>query len=262
MLGCSEENKIGVGRRTFELRQNKRHFTFPLLRILSTFLFAQSPFFHLRFHFPVRLPKRTLYTAKRSDGHKEKRIRRVRNLNLNEHYKKPKPIKELLNYYCNHFQQNRRSRSNLVRRVQKLHLGWVLGYPGGVTGGAKQGRTMEESEIPRLSKRFSDTNKDKISSSGEVDYKNKAGTAWSHNFLNQKPWHPLSYPNQRRKWIAEQTHAQRDRRAEEVAREVLVCISVFFILYFFTFFNLGFHFFNITFFCSFLRSRSSSVKLP
>ncbi|KMZ62046.1 hypothetical protein ZOSMA_49G01150 [Zostera marina] len=78
---------------------------------------------------------------------------------------------------------------------------------------------MEESEIPRLSKRFSDTNKDKISSSGEVDYKNKAGTAWSHNFLNQKPWHPLSYPNQRRKWIAEQTHAQRDRRAEEVARE-------------------------------------------
>ncbi|KAL7150565.1 hypothetical protein ABFS83_05G121300 [Erythranthe nasuta] len=54
---------------------------------------------------------------------------------------------------------------------------------------------------------------------GEVDYKTKAGTAWSHSFLNQKPWHPLSYPNQRRKWIAEQTHAQRERRAEEVARE-------------------------------------------
>lgn len=73
---------------------------------------------------------------------------------------------------------------------------------------------MDEDERgPKLSKRFTD-NKD-----GEVDYKTKSGTAWSHNFLNQKPWHPLSYPNQRRKWIAEQTHAQRDRRDEEVARE-------------------------------------------
>lgn len=65
----------------------------------------------------------------------------------------------------------------------------------------------------RLSKRFSEKDK------GEVDYKTKAGTAWSHSYLNQKPWHPLSYPNQRRKWIAEQTHANRERRAEEVARE-------------------------------------------
>lgn len=75
---------------------------------------------------------------------------------------------------------------------------------------------MDEDEArgPRLSKRFSDKD-----GGGEVDYKTKAGTAWSHSFLNQKPWHPLSYPNQRRKWIAEQTHAQRDRRAIEVARE-------------------------------------------
>ncbi|KAF7126882.1 hypothetical protein RHSIM_Rhsim11G0036700 [Rhododendron simsii] len=72
---------------------------------------------------------------------------------------------------------------------------------------------MEEEEGGlRLSKRFSDQG-------GEVDLKTKSGTAWSHNFLNQKPWHPLSYPNQRRKWIAEQTHAQRQRRAEEVSRE-------------------------------------------
>lgn len=73
---------------------------------------------------------------------------------------------------------------------------------------------MEEEEGGgiRLSKRLSDKG-------GEVDYKDKAGTAWSHSYLNQKPWHPLSYPNQRRKWIAEQTHAQRDRRAQEVARE-------------------------------------------
>ncbi|KAK9276436.1 hypothetical protein L1049_005969 [Liquidambar formosana] len=70
----------------------------------------------------------------------------------------------------------------------------------------------EEEGGIRLSKRFSDKD-------GEVDYKTKAGTAWSHSYLNQKPWHPLSYPNQRRKWIAEQTDAQRHRRAQEVARE-------------------------------------------
>jgi CBF1 interacting corepressor len=74
----------------------------------------------------------------------------------------------------------------------------------------------EEGGGIRLSKRFSDNGG---GGGGEVDYKTKAGTAWSHSYLNQKPWHPLSYPNQRRKWIAEQTHAQRDRRAEEVARE-------------------------------------------
>lgn len=70
----------------------------------------------------------------------------------------------------------------------------------------------DEGGGPRLSKRFSDKG-------GEVEYKTKAGTAWSHSYLNQKPWHPLSYPNQRRKWIAEQTHAQKQRRAEEVSRE-------------------------------------------
>ncbi|KAK4794287.1 hypothetical protein SAY86_012281 [Trapa natans] len=72
----------------------------------------------------------------------------------------------------------------------------------------------EEGEGLRLSKHISDKN-----ASGEVDYKTKSGTAWSHSFLNQKPWHPLSYPNQRRKWIAEQLHAQRERRAEEISRE-------------------------------------------
>ncbi|EPS62043.1 hypothetical protein M569_12751, partial [Genlisea aurea] len=73
---------------------------------------------------------------------------------------------------------------------------------------------MEEGEAGgfRLGKKPSEK-------SGEVDYKTKAGTAWSHSFLNQKPWHPLSYPNQRRKWIAEQTHTQKQRRAEEIARE-------------------------------------------
>lgn len=81
----------------------------------------------------------------------------------------------------------------------------------------------EEEGGIRLSKRISQEE-------GEVDYKTKAGTAWSHSYLNQKPWHPLSYPNQRRKWIAEQTHAQRERRAEEVTREVSLCISLLFLL--------------------------------
>lgn len=76
----------------------------------------------------------------------------------------------------------------------------------------------EEGEGLRLSKRFAD--KAIVVGGGEVDYKTKAGTAWSHSYLNQKPWHPLSYPNQRRKWIAEQVHAERERRADDVAREV------------------------------------------
>lgn len=53
----------------------------------------------------------------------------------------------------------------------------------------------------------------------EVDFKLKSGTAWSHNYLNQKPWHPLSYPNQRRKWISEQMHAQKMKLQAEVAKE-------------------------------------------
>jgi CBF1 interacting corepressor len=84
----------------------------------------------------------------------------------------------------------------------------------------------------RLSKVFDDNNKKSGGGGGdEVDYKNKSGTAWSHSYLNQKPWHPLSYPNQRRKWIAEQTHAQRQRRTEEVAREVLLLIFSFFLFF-------------------------------
>ena len=59
----------------------------------------------------------------------------------------------------------------------------------------------------------------------EVEYKEKSGTAWSHSYLNQKPWHPLSYPNQRRKWIAEQQNAQKARKAEEVASEVIIEIG-------------------------------------
>ncbi|KAL5557038.1 hypothetical protein UlMin_039274 [Ulmus minor] len=68
----------------------------------------------------------------------------------------------------------------------------------------------EEGEGLRLSKRIA---------RGEVDYKPKSGLAWSHSYLNQKPWHPLSYPNQRHKWSAEQTHVNHDCRVQEVARK-------------------------------------------
>lgn len=63
----------------------------------------------------------------------------------------------------------------------------------------------------------------KIPEFTEVDYKTKAGVAWSHNYLNQKPWHPMSYPNQRRKWIAEQEHAVREQHREVAAKEVGLC---------------------------------------
>lgn len=43
------------------------------------------------------------------------------------------------------------------------------------------------------------------------------GTAWSHNFLNQKPWHPLNFRNQQRVFEAEQKHVA-EKKAKEVAK--------------------------------------------
>lgn len=40
------------------------------------------------------------------------------------------------------------------------------------------------------------------------------GSAWSHGFLNKKPWHPLNYRNQLRVWEAEQ-QAAADAKAKE-----------------------------------------------
>jgi CBF1 interacting corepressor len=34
------------------------------------------------------------------------------------------------------------------------------------------------------------------------------GVAWSHGYLNQKPWHPLSYRNQRDLFMAEEKTAK------------------------------------------------------
>lgn len=41
------------------------------------------------------------------------------------------------------------------------------------------------------------------------------GTAWSHNFLNQKPWHPLNYRNQITKWEAEQKKVADEKLKEQ-----------------------------------------------
>ncbi|KIY94354.1 hypothetical protein MNEG_13609 [Monoraphidium neglectum] len=41
-----------------------------------------------------------------------------------------------------------------------------------------------------------------------------AGAGWSHNFLNQKPWHPMNFRNQVRKYDAEQ-RAIAEQKAKE-----------------------------------------------
>lgn len=52
-------------------------------------------------------------------------------------------------------------------------------------------------------------------SKGNVYDPRGAGTAWSHGFLNQKPWHPLSFRNQQRKWEAEQKKLDHDKHVLE-----------------------------------------------
>ena len=36
-------------------------------------------------------------------------------------------------------------------------------------------------------------------------------TAWTHNFLNQKPWHPLNFRNQIKRWEAEQAVVAKEK---------------------------------------------------
>lgn len=45
-----------------------------------------------------------------------------------------------------------------------------------------------------------------------------AGSAWSHDFLNKKPWHPMNFRNQAKVWEAEQRHLE-DERRKQLARE-------------------------------------------
>ena len=42
----------------------------------------------------------------------------------------------------------------------------------------------------------------------KLGLKPRGGTAWSHGFLNQKDWHPLSYRNQEKLFKAEQEAEQ------------------------------------------------------
>lgn len=45
-----------------------------------------------------------------------------------------------------------------------------------------------------------------------------AGVAWTHDFLNKKPWHPMNFRNQARVWEAEQQHLA-DERRKQIAKE-------------------------------------------
>ncbi|CAD7701163.1 unnamed protein product [Ostreobium quekettii] len=45
------------------------------------------------------------------------------------------------------------------------------------------------------------------------------GVAWSHGFLNQKPWHPSSFRNQQRKFEAEARAMEKAKRIEEGKKE-------------------------------------------
>jgi lipopolysaccharide biosynthesis glycosyltransferase len=52
---------------------------------------------------------------------------------------------------------------------------------------------------------------------GETYNPNGAGAAWSHNFLNQKPWHPLNFRNQKMRFEAEEK-AFKDAKANQIAQ--------------------------------------------
>lgn len=45
------------------------------------------------------------------------------------------------------------------------------------------------------------------------------GSAWSHNFLNQKPWHPLNFRNQMRLYEAQQAHTKETKEKEQALQE-------------------------------------------
>ena len=51
------------------------------------------------------------------------------------------------------------------------------------------------------------------------------GAAWSHNFLNQKPWHPANFRNQAKVFEAEQQaiKAQRDKAIAKVSQLIYQC---------------------------------------
>lgn len=53
----------------------------------------------------------------------------------------------------------------------------------------------------------------------KLGLKPKGGKAWTHNFLNQKYWHPMSFRNQERLYKAEQEAETAKKRKEAAAKE-------------------------------------------
>lgn len=52
------------------------------------------------------------------------------------------------------------------------------------------------------------------------------GAAWSHNFLNQKPWHPANFRNQAKVYEAEQNAIRAQKAKAEAKVPTSCCISV------------------------------------
>ncbi|PNH10227.1 putative zinc finger CCHC domain-containing protein [Tetrabaena socialis] len=48
---------------------------------------------------------------------------------------------------------------------------------------------------------------------------NGTGAAWTHNFLNQKPWHPMSFRNRMKVWENEQDKGEADKIKEKAQAE-------------------------------------------
>jgi len=47
------------------------------------------------------------------------------------------------------------------------------------------------------------------------------GRAWTHDFLNKKPWHPSSFRNQVRVWEAEQEELEKEKKDKRIREEYL-----------------------------------------
>ncbi|GIL54465.1 hypothetical protein Vafri_9992 [Volvox africanus] len=45
------------------------------------------------------------------------------------------------------------------------------------------------------------------------------GTAWTHHFLNQKPWHPMNFKNRMRVWEAEHEKSEANKAKEKAQAE-------------------------------------------
>ncbi|KAG2447737.1 hypothetical protein HYH02_007197 [Chlamydomonas schloesseri] len=62
---------------------------------------------------------------------------------------------------------------------------------------------------------------ERFKQTGDYDPKNPngVGMAWTHNFLNQKPWHPMSFKNRMKVWEHEQDKTEKDKIKEKAQAE-------------------------------------------